>query len=155
MGAIELLEVHSVAGLLEVGDQASAGSLEGQDLVLCAMGYKDTWIAPLCAVEIEHERSRIRRRGGDVQESVTVEPQIEGSDARLGAATGRSDRPGAQPNRGFGTRAGGHESGEKDSASRLLAQTFGKRNCSRFSSKIVIPHRHTSRRDPMRPNCVL
>jgi len=66
VGAIELLEVHSVAGLLEVGDQAPAGSLEGQDLVLSAMGNKDAWIAPLCNASRDETRRKCEHRAEQV-----------------------------------------------------------------------------------------
>jgi hypothetical protein len=38
---IELLELHFVAGVFEVGDQAPAVSVNRQDLVRCAMENKD------------------------------------------------------------------------------------------------------------------
>jgi hypothetical protein len=71
-------------------------------------------------VKVEHERSRIRRGRGNVEECVALGPQIQGSDTGLGAASRGWDRAGAQPNSGFGARTGRQECSEEDAASRHL-----------------------------------
>ena len=83
-------------------------------------------------MEVQHERSWIKRGWWNVKKCVALGPQMEGIDAGLGAAGNEFGRASAEPNRGLGPRTGGQESGQEDSTSRhLWFQTFGDPECGR------------------------
>ena len=68
MGAIELSELHFVAGPFKLGDQPPAGAIDGKDLILCPVRNKEARSAAL----FDTGRDETWRKGDYRTEQVAV-----------------------------------------------------------------------------------